>query len=182
MELDFTNLAALIAALGSTIIILGSMLQVLDLTVIFVAALLVLFVQIEMGAPWQILVWLVTAVISVLLAPGKFAAWEYALFAGVYPIIKNYCDRLGRILSWVLKFLISNILFFSSVFLFLRVLGMEGDLTLFGYTFSERQYAGLLLVLCNLIMLLFDWLLTRLTALYVFRYRSRISRLLRYFR
>jgi hypothetical protein len=84
--------------------LLGSIITVLDLTMVAIASLLIMLSVIEIGGGYPYLIWLVTGVLSMLLLPDKFGALLYLLFGGIYPIFKEMFERLHYIVSWILKF------------------------------------------------------------------------------
>ena len=96
--------SAVLAALGVVLLLLGSLVQVLDLSMAAIASLLVVFAVIEIGGKYPILIYLVTSVLSLLLLPVKTAALIYFVFAGYYPILKAVLEgRLAKPLAWCLK-------------------------------------------------------------------------------
>ena len=82
-------LCAMLSALGVVILYLGSLIEILDLSLAALAPIFVIYVAIELGGYWPWLVYLVTGLLALILLPQKFAAVVYLLFTGVFPMIKQ---------------------------------------------------------------------------------------------
>lgn len=161
------TVSAMLSALGVVLLWLGSMLEVLDISMAVIASLFCVFAVIEYGgsAPWM--VFGVTSVLSALLLPSKAPAAMYILFFGYYPIIKEKLERRPRITAWLLKEAIFNValalmLVLSHLLLFPGV--VMGDMLLY--------YFGLALI-AEVVFPIYDLALTRLITLYLFRLRKR---------
>lgn len=176
------TIASVCAALGVVILLIGSWIEVMDLTAVFLASLLVVFAIEELGSPWQYLVWLVTSALALLLLvspSGKFCAFEYALFGGLYPILKYHIEKLPRTIARVLKCLAFNLLFGLIMFASVKLFGLEEiTLPVIG-TLSKGGYFAILFILGNIVFVVYDILLTRLLLLYHRRWRKRIERFLK---
>lgn len=160
------SLASVLSALGVILLYLGSIITVLDLTMVAIASLIVAFAVIEMKGRYPVMIWGVTSFLSLLLLPDKFGALCYLLLCGIYPILKPHLDRLGRLLSILLKLLGFNLLLTAmlaaAIFLF-HLPEEEIGLTWFFYPLG------------NLAFLLYDIALTRLTLLYFARFRRLLK-------
>ena len=163
--------SAMLSALGVVILYLGAVVEMLDLTTVAVASVFVFFAVIELGSPYQYLIYAVTSVLAILLLPDKLSGAAYLLFGGIYPILKSFFERRRRVLSWFLKFVYFNIvlalLIASAVFLF----HLEEYNTV---------YCTFLFALGNFTFLMFDILATNLIRAYIFKLRDRF-RIGRYF-
>ncbi len=94
----------MLCALGVVILGLGSLIEVLDLTVSVIASLLTVYAVIEIGGvhPW--LIWVVTSIVALLMLPLKTPVLFYALLTGFYPILKQKIERrMARLPAWALK-------------------------------------------------------------------------------
>lgn len=171
------TISAMCTALGVVILYLGSMVEVMDLTTVFVASFLVVFAIIELGSPWYWLLWLCTSLLSVLWLPNKFCAFEYAFFGGLYPILKYYAEKLPKKTAYILKFVIFNALFCLLVGAMIWFFGME-DITLpvIG-KLTPSWYLSIMLLLGNIVFVLYDILLTKLILLYDLRLHARLERM-----
>ena len=157
--------SAVLSALGVILLALGSLVQVLDLTMAVLASILVIFAVIELGGKYPYLIYAVTAVLSVLLVPSKSAAMVYLCFAGYYPILKAVLERhLPQLWCWVVKLLVFNAGLALSLFLMLKVF-----LT---FTVPAAWYYALIPLL-SVVFVLYDVALTRLITLYLTKWQQR---------
>ena len=103
------TVCAMLAALGVILLYVGSLIEVVDISMAVIASLLTVVAVIEYGgsAPW--LIYGVTSILALVLLPNKTPAALYALFFGFYPILKEKFEKLPRTVSWVLKELTFNI-------------------------------------------------------------------------
>lgn len=158
--------SSVLSALGVVMLYLGSMVEVLDISMAVIASLICVFAVIEYGKGYPWLIFTVTALLSLLLLPNKTPAAMYAVFFGFYPIIKEKLERLPRALSWVLKEVIFNVAF--------AVIAL---LTVFLFTVGEIDvglpYIIGIVFLGELTFVLYDIAMTRLISLYIYKLRKR---------
>ena len=164
------TLVAVLAALGTVLLLLGRFLEVLDLSVAALASFLVIFVLIEMGRGWAVALWLVTSALSLLLAPSGAPLLYAAL--GLYPLLKAVYERLPSFLEWGLKLLTCAAVLTVYVVLAKYVL-MLPDAILDGV------YLGVFLALAAAVFVLYDIALTRAILYYQLRLRPRLYKLLK---
>lgn len=159
------TVSAVLCALGVILLALGSLLQVLDLTMAAVASILVIFAVIELGGKWPFLIYAVTALLSMLLVPYKTAALAYLCFAGYYPMLKALLEgHLPRAWGWVLKILIFNAGLSLALFLAFKLFT--------GFEVTQTWYYWLLPA-CSLVFVVYDIALTRLIGAYLYKWRTR---------
>ena len=70
----YLTVCAMLCALSVIILSLGSLIEVLDISVAVFASLLCIYAVIEIGGAYPWLVWLVTSVLALLLLPQKTPA------------------------------------------------------------------------------------------------------------
>lgn len=156
----------MLSALGVIFLYIGSVFNILDLTMAAIASIIVVFAVIEIGGGYPYAIYLVTAVLSLLLLPEKFTALLYALFSGIYPVAKAAFERLHPVISWILKFSLFNtglllLIVVSRYILHLPDTGLDFTVVVFG--------------LANLTFFLYDIALTRLITLYIVKLRRRLG-------
>ncbi|MCI8332806.1 MAG: hypothetical protein HFE78_08285 [Clostridiales bacterium] len=166
-------LCAMLSALGCTLLLVGSFSDLFDLTFACSVSFIVVFTVIELKRPYPLLVYFVTGTISIFILPVKFAALVYLLFSGIYPIIKGALEtRLHNMfLLWFVK-----LLYFNAVLTAIIVIAKYILLP------TEQDLMPVFLyVMGNLTFVLFDYALTKLISLYLFKLRAklRIGRLLK---
>ncbi|MBO5416000.1 MAG: hypothetical protein J6A83_05160 [Clostridia bacterium] len=160
------TVCAMMSALGVVTLYIGSLIEVLDISMAVIASLFVIFAVIEYGgaAPWA--VYAVTGVLSAVLLPNKFPAAMYLLFFGFYPILKEKIEKLrGRVIQWAIKEAVFNVSLVLLMILARWLLFLESDmLTVVWIVFF---------LLANGTFVIYDIALTRLISLYVFKLRKK---------
>ena len=174
------TLSAISAALGVVIMYIGSLIEVLDLSTVFLASILVVWLQIEAGKGWPWLVWLVTSALALLLLPSKFCALEYAFFGGLYPILKYYLQKLPPLIAKISKWLAFNLLFGLVIAFSFYVFSVPLELNLpFVGEVKPVVFLAVLFALANIVFFIYDILLDRLIWMYSVRWRQKIKRILK---
>lgn len=153
----------MLTALGTALIYVGAVTEILDLSLCAIASLITVFAVVEFGRPYAFMIYAATVFASFLLLPSKFAAGAYA-FMALYSIIKSVIERYSASVAWILKLLYFNagLIVCFIIAKYLLFLPTEGVLTLVGT-----------LILGNTAFVLFDIAITRLITLYIVRLRSR---------
>lgn len=160
-------MCAMLSALGVVMLYIGSLIQVMDLSMAVIASICCIFAVIEYGksAPW--LVFATTSVLSLILLPQKAPAVIYICFFGYYPIIKEKLERLAKPVSWVLKEVVFNVAL-AIMMLLSRFVFVSAD--------AEPLYIYIAtVVLAEIAFPLYDVALTRVISFYVYKIRSRIK-------
>lgn len=163
-------MASMLCALSVVVLALGSVISALDLTMVAIASIFVFFAVIELGSPYQFLIYGVTSLLSLLLLPDKYSAFLYFIFGGVYPILKRIFERLKPILGWTLKALYFNAVLAAMIF---------GAKYLFGV--DEEELTAALFVMGNAAFFLYDIAMTKLVTLYLRMLRKKL-RIEKYFK
>lgn len=168
-------LCALLAALGAALMTAGGLIPVATYCTPLLAGLLLIPVQEEFSRREAWMVWAVTAALTLMLSADKEAGAMY-LFLGWYPILKGVFDRLRpAALRLLVKLLVFTLAFAAMYALLLYVFQLEAvlrDMDTLGVT-ANLLLDGLLVV----VMLLYDFLLGRLTPLYRYRLRARLRKM-----
>ena len=163
----------MMVALGTVFMILGAVIEVLDLTVCALASVLVVFVYLEIGAYYPWLVWICTSLATALLYPGSIIWVEYFLVFGIYPLIKSYIERLPR-WSWlIIKLVYIN----SVIWAMFAVCELLLGIPFFG---EETQLmTAILYALMNVAFLAFDYFIVVMVRFYYDKIRPKIKSLLK---
>lgn len=156
----------MLAALSFVLMYVGALTGVFDLCAVTLGALGCAFAVIEMGGGWPWLVAAVTGTLSVILLPDKFAALEYIVLGGVYPIIKSYIERLPKISAWVVKLLYFNAMLTVCLLVAKYVLAVQDEWAVL----SVAAYA-----MSNVFFVVFDVALTMFISMYMIRFRKRFK-------
>ncbi len=158
---------AMLAALGVVLLLLGSFLSMLDLTVAAIASLLIALITVEFGKGTALTAYLLTAILALLLCPQKYGAVFYTFFFGAYPVWKSFAERWRGVVSAFVKELYYVATFFCVMFVVDRLLVPW---------IAEYPWWYILAVgvAGNLVFWLYDVALGRLIAQYVWRWRARL--------
>ena len=167
------TLSAMLVALGTVLMLVGSMIEVLDLSVCAIASLIVVFVYIEIGHPYTWLVWLCTSICTALLYSGSVVWVEYFLVFGIYPLIKAYVERMPRWTWFPVKLAFINAVIWAIFAICELLLGLP----FFGEDTVIMKVA--LYVLMNVAFIAYDMFITIMVRLYFEKIRRRFKRFLK---
>ena len=165
------TVTALLSALSVVLLTLGSLLEVLDLSMAAIASCFVIFLRIELGGAYPYLFWLATSTATLLLLPSGSAGLLFACL-GLYPLAKAVLERLHPVLEWALKLLLAGCIL-SAFVLVAKFVLLLPDAILTGWLLPVFLAAALLT------FVLYDIALSRLIVYYGLRIRPRISRFLK---
>ncbi len=158
-------LGAMLTSLGVLFIYLGAVTDILDLSLCALASLILVFALIEFGQSYAYMIYFATSVLSFLVVPNKFSAMLY-LFCGLYSIVKSNIERLGTVISWVLKLAYVNAGIALSLLAakFIFMLPDDGLMMNIGFA-----------VLGNIALVLYDIAITRLITAYIYVFRRKLG-------
>lgn len=166
-QTKYLTVSAMLCALGVILLSLGSLVDVLDITMAVLASLFCVYAVIEIGGAYPWLIWLVTSLLSLLLLPTKTPALFYALFAGFYPILKEKLEKLSRPVSWVLKLVVFHV----SLGVIVLVLRLFFPAAL---DMGRIRWMPLVLYLsCVACFVLYDYALSHMITFYLVKLRHR---------
>ncbi len=161
-------LASVLTALCVIFLFIGSVFQTLDLSAAAIGSIIVLIAIIEIGSKWAFGVYLASSVISILILPYKSAAIVFALFAGFYPLIKLFLNKIKPIfLSYLARHFCFNLPL--ALIIWCQPLLFPAE------SLDFSNIIGYLLVIfCNIVFVIFDFALERIAFTYVTRIKPRI--------
>ena len=162
----------MLTALGVVALYLGSVFEVMDLSVSCIASLTVLFCSVELGGRYSFAVYAATSILSFILVPNKWIAVYFIMFFGIMPITKKLFEKTGKVFSWVLKIAAFNVEIFAFYFI-------AKNLDFFAEGESGLPYLLAMLVIANAAFIMADMLYTLLFRLYCKKYRARIRKFLK---
>lgn len=163
---------ALMAALGTVLMMLGGLIPVLTYCSPLLASLLLIPVAVEAGRGSGWCVWAVTAALSLIIGIDKEAGFFYCFF-GFYPLVKPFFDRCRpKALRFTLKTLFFAALVGLMYWLLCSVLGMEEILE----SFSALMWVNLAtLAALVAVLLMFDKVYERMEMMYFLRFRPKLG-------
>lgn len=161
-------------AMGVVFIAIGVLTQVMDLAISAFASLIMIFVCIEIGKPYNYLVWLATTLLTFVFFPHSLTFVTYFLVFGFFPILKSYIERLPRFAWIILKLVYINavlvILIFVSEFITGAKLFSDG---------LELWHKIAIYLLCNVAFIVYDMFLVVMIRYYLFKLRPRFAKFLK---
>lgn len=155
----------MLAALGVAILALGTVVDVLSLSTAALATVPLYIALRELGARRATLVYVVTALLSLVLLQSE-AALSYALLLGLYTLIKFPIERMHRHAVWPMK-----LLFFNLTFTLIELCGIF----LFSIPPLVWELYAVTYVVANVVFLLYDNVLDRLIVLYEAYLRAKVA-------
>lgn len=174
------TVSALLCALGAVLLCAGRLFDgTMDLSMAALASLIAVWAAEELGGYYPWLIWLVTSVLALIIMPYNSAAWEYLLFAGVYPMLRVLLEKVPL----VARVLIKQVLFNAVIALGVLVLWQ----LLFPTAQSYPAALGLFLggegvhwgfsvavgITANLAFVLYDFVIGRFIKAYRIRLRDK---------
>lgn len=152
------------SALCVVVLFIGSVFQTLDLSAAAFGSFIVLASLIELGTGYTFGIYAAASVISLVILPYKSPAVVFLCFAGFYPIIKQYLNRIKPLpLSFIIRFGVFNILLTLMIFLAKEVFIVEDDL--FGFNW-------IIYLMSNVVFAVYDLTLERMAFYYVNKLRK----------
>ena len=164
------TVSAMATALGSALMAIGAVWELVDMALAAFASLLIVFILIEVGSPYPWLVWITTSLITFVFFPAS-TVWLMYLVFGVFPILKYYIEKMKRLFWFPAKLLYVN----------LCIIGLMYAMDLvFGLPLFETELLILKIALyavLNVAFFAYDRLLTLVIRIYNEKYRQRLRHL-----
>ena len=176
------TLGAILSALGVAMLLVGSMIEVMDLSMAALASFFCIFAVIELGGAYPWLIFAVTGVLSLILMPFSMGGWFYLLFFGYYPILKEKLERRKKSIAWLLKIVLFNTaLALGVVAAYFLFFGNTGEgienafFLIFGGEDVGKAMAIVTYLLANVVFVVYDIALTRLITYYFVSVRRKFK-------
>ena len=166
------SFSAILIAIAVVILYLGSMIDVLTLSVAAFASLTVMITVAELGFPSAFCVYCAASLLSFLLLPAKETAVVFSAFFGFYPIIKGLADKTKKYTAYIIKTLVFLVSFATSAVVFVAFFGLPAD---------KWYIYSLLFIPALAVFFVYDWLFTRVILYYFQTLRKRLG-INKYFR
>ena len=154
------------ASLATAVLVLASFFNMIDLTLAVVASFFPLFILLEIGRPYAVGVYVSASILSLILAPSKFAPACFLLLCGYYPLIKPFLDKFKIIVAYLLKLLL-----FNAVLTVILVLGT----TVLGLPKDETAIEIGIYLLGNFTFVIYDFCILQIVRFYFAKIRQRLK-------
>lgn len=176
------TVSALICALGVVLLCAGRLFDgSLDLSMAALASLLCVWALEELGGAYPWMIWLATSLLALMLMPFNSAAWEYLLFAGLYPMLRVLLGKLPLAVRILLKQLIFIGTLGLLVLILWRVLfpsaqSYPAALGVFlGGEGAPWGYSLAVFITANLAFVLYDFVIGRFVRAYHLVFREKFK-------
>ena len=176
------TVSALLCALGAVMLCMGRLFDgSLDLSMAALASLIVVWAAEELGGSYPWLIWLVTSLLALILMPFNTAAWEYLLFAGVYPMLRVLLERVPVVLRYVIKIVLFNGVIALGVLILWQLLfptaqSYPAALGAFlGGQGAHPGYSLAVFITANGAFVLYDFVIGRCITAYRVNFRNRFK-------
>ena len=168
------TLCAVCAAL-SAVFMLTSYFPYLTYAIPAVAGLVCMVPLIEIGAVYGMATYAVSAVL-VLIFGELEASLLYVFLFGYYPILKALVERIHRMtVEWIIKLLCFNAAAITAYFVSSKVFSVSfEDLGILG-----RYGALIFLLMCNVVFVLYDIAISRVSVIYMSRLHPKIKKFIK---
>ena len=169
MRKDTKNitLSSLLSALIVVLILLGTLIELLDITVAAVCSLIVFVVKIESGGKYPFLVFLTASILALIFIPMSTATLYFLGFFGFYPILKSALRKMPKLLRKTLCILIFNTSMCILMFCFKKIFALQNE---------PWQIYVALLITSNLFFICFDYLLDVFIFIYIKKIRPKFRK------
>lgn len=168
-------LGGIVSALCLVTMFLAGIITPLYLLLPMIAGALLLIIAEEVSIGWALLTYISVSILSMFITADKESALIFIMFFGHYPMLRFYIQKIKlRLLRLTVKLGIFNIcavgFFFVTVYLF-GIKQMLEDMSDFG-----RYGSYIFLGLCNIVFLLYDYMLDAVYNVYIKRLMPKFKR------
>lgn len=116
------------------------------------------------GVRYGVALYVGASILALLLLPNKMFALLYVLFAGYYPIVKLYIEKLRRLwVEWILK-----LLFFDVILIILYIIVKLFFMPVLTSTLAllVLRYLGPAIIILQVVFIIYDWILSYMIGYY----------------
>ncbi len=164
--------SAIMSALA-VVIMLTSYFPYLTYAIPAIAGLCVMVVLIETNYKWAVLSFFASAVLVFMFAEME-SKFLYIFLFGYYPIAKALIERINKpIIEWIIKVLLFNISVLFVYGLFSKLFAISLD----DFGVLKQYGVAILMVLANIVFVVYDIAVARMSMAYLNMLHPRIKRL-----
>ncbi len=156
-KVKYTALCGMSVALTVVLMATTTILPVLMYVLPIITGVIVLLMSLVAGKKYGLGVYAASSILLLILITDKESALTYTLFFGYYPLVKDAFERLPKIFSWILKFVVFNICAVLIGVISVYAFGISGE----EYSEFGKWTVPILLGMSNLVFLLYDMALHR---------------------
>ena len=166
------TLCAIMSALA-VVIMLVSYFPYLTYAIPAIAGLCVMVVLIETDYKWALFCYITSSVLVFLFAELE-SKFMYVFFFGFYPILKALIEKINKqIVEWVIKIAAFNASVLTVYGVFSKIFALSLD------DFGDFKKYGVIILLsvANIVFVVYDIAVSRMSALYIHMLHPKINRL-----
>lgn len=164
------------AALSIIIMAFCSVFSSLTYAAPVVCGIFITFAVIEFSSGYAFALYAAISILSLIVVPNKESALIYALFFGIYPILKGKIEsRTKGAVTWVVKYLIFNVAIIICYLICSKLLNIPYDEIGFLGKFSLL----FLWASGNAAFVIYDIAFTRVISAYILKWQKYVKRLFR---
>ncbi len=157
---------ALLAAASLVLLIIAGFAPTAQLALTAVAGVASALAVIHIGVGGGFLCWAVVSVLALIVVPSKGCTVMYAMFFGLYPVLKSLIERIGTLwLEWVIKLACFNIVLTVCIFALKALFFAQAEELL--------NYIPVLYVGGNVVFVIYDIGFSRLISFYYDRVKPK---------
>lgn len=170
------SLSSLIAALCTAIMMSTGLITIGTYALPAIAGIFCVPIVIEINKKWAVATYVVTSLLSILIAADKEAVIIFILFFGYYPILKATIEKIkNRWLVLFFKLFVFNISIIFYYVLTMNLLGLPDDaFSLFGVSVPL-----FFLAMGNVTFLLYDYAVSKFIQIYIFKLQPKVKKFLK---
>ena len=161
-----TTVSSIFSALIVVLILLGSFIDILDITVAAICTLAVYIIQIEIGGKYPLLVYITSSILCLIFVPMTTATLYYVAFFGYYPILKKLMSKLPKIVRKAVCLLFFNMIMILLMILFRTVFALQNE---------PIELYAVLLISINIFFICFDYMLDLFYFIYIKKLKKFIN-------
>ncbi len=157
------SLAAILAALCTTLLIISGIIDILDMTAGAVCSLIIAASIYELGGKYPILIYAASSVLTFIFMPFSTSFIYFAFFFGYYPILRRCIVKIKRPVSKIISFVFFNGVIAAIFFIFKSIFASEGD---------TPALMIALLIAANIFFVCYEFILENFQILYLKKLRA----------
>lgn len=167
-----TALCGVSAALSVLLLFFGGLSFLFAYMMPMITGFIMIVLKRACGTSWAAVTFVSVSFLSFFLAADRECVLMYILFFGYYPIIYSFIEKItSGVIRWTAKLAVFNVMISVVQLLLVYIFGIpfleEGEGKIFIIVFA---------LLMNIMFVIYDILIKRLTFLYEFRLEKRIKK------
>ena len=167
-----TALCGVSAALSVLLLFFGGVSFAFAYIMPMVTGLIMIVLKRVCGASWALVTFVSVSFLSFFLVADRECVLMYILFFGYYPILYSFIEKIGSgLIKWAAKLAVFNVMISIVQLLLVYIFGIpfleKGEGEIFIFVFA---------LLMNIMFVIYDILIKRLTFLYEYKLEKRIKK------